>query len=461
VESRPLRKTASKDSPEWIDHFRACSNELVTPKILLCPTHREKTAALNWSSAAGYDNVSYFVGLSAEESKPQTLLTGDANIIGGGGGLNPYWNASVGSSIDATWENNQTCAKRKRGAVDGSVQLRTTPTLRELISTALDIWNDERSALEAARRSLICLPQSNYEVLPCPHGRPAASVIDCRARLPMDEFALRLQDTNTLIQIQGDPKDDWRIQTSTDLVTWSNLTRHSSFRRNESAVALCRRSHWPAAFYRALKTSGLFDPSLFRTVSLTFTQSNWGTLLANARFERINVYCNMLTLDNGATNIAVGARYKGQHFLLEWRQQKVLQPRVRLDQSQRRSDGLHHDQSEQRGGRRNHHARSALLHRDESIHAVSEGSDGASQRQRFALGRVFARATGERTARQRMVSEQRRRSLAHAQMRPAVALVLVDRIQLSLISTPQTCPRTNPHTICARPILPPRSRGSG
>src|SRR4030095_10448102 len=67
----------------------------------------------------------------------------------------------------------------------------------------------------------------------------------------------------------------------------------------------------PHQFCRALKTAGLYDPTLFRTVSLTFTQANWGTLLTSGRTTGSNVYCSRVTLDNGAMNVGAGARYKG------------------------------------------------------------------------------------------------------------------------------------------------------
>ncbi len=122
---------------EWVDHFRVLSNDLVTPKILICPADRERAPAEDWWFMSGFENVSYFVGLSAEESKPQSILAGDSNILGGGGGLDPFWNNAVGTSIDATWEN--TVHKRRGNVVlaDGSVQPVSTPALRELIGAAL------------------------------------------------------------------------------------------------------------------------------------------------------------------------------------------------------------------------------------------------------------------------------------------------------------------------------------
>ena len=125
---------SSMTPPEWVDHFRSCSNELATPKVLVCPSDKTKTPLDLWTFLAGADNISYFVGLSAEESKPQTILSGDGNILGGGGGLDPFWNEAAGSSIDALWE--QGVSHGADGQIllsDGSAQTMKTPVLREQI----------------------------------------------------------------------------------------------------------------------------------------------------------------------------------------------------------------------------------------------------------------------------------------------------------------------------------------
>jgi hypothetical protein len=59
-----------------------------------------------------------------------------------------------------------------------------------------------------------------------------------------------------------------------------------------------------------VQTAGLYDPTLLRTVGLTFTQSNWRTLLTNGRTTGSNTVATF-SLDNGATNSAVGVRYRG------------------------------------------------------------------------------------------------------------------------------------------------------
>ena len=134
------------------------------------------------------------------------------------------------------------------------------------------------------------------------------------ANAPGAQLNTGASGADLLVQFQGDANDDWRLQSSTDLTNWTTLIDFGVLLSGKATNAPWRsvgaRSN-TFQFYRGLKTSGLFDPVVFHTVSLTFTQANWSTLLANARTTGSNVYCSMLTLDNGATNVGVGARYKG------------------------------------------------------------------------------------------------------------------------------------------------------
>ena len=135
------KTTATGPFVEWVDHFRVLSNELITPKILVCPADRSRAIADDWRFMSGFENVSFFAGFSAEESKPQSILAGDSNLLGGGGGLDAAWNLAVGDSIDATWENNVHVRRGNIALADGSVQTTTTGTLRELIGAALGAGN--------------------------------------------------------------------------------------------------------------------------------------------------------------------------------------------------------------------------------------------------------------------------------------------------------------------------------
>jgi hypothetical protein len=69
-------------SPEVFRHFVAMSNDLVTPKVLVCPQDKNRSWATNFATFSN-SNLSYFVVLDADESKPQRLLSGDRNITGG------------------------------------------------------------------------------------------------------------------------------------------------------------------------------------------------------------------------------------------------------------------------------------------------------------------------------------------------------------------------------------------
>jgi len=125
---------------DWIDHFRAASNELVTPKVLACPRDKDRRVGADWLGIAGLDNCSYFVGLSAREENPLTMLTGDANFTGGGASgsvFEPSWNTGYGTSIDATWENTLHDGKGAIGLTDGSVSMMKNPQFRDQISVIL------------------------------------------------------------------------------------------------------------------------------------------------------------------------------------------------------------------------------------------------------------------------------------------------------------------------------------
>jgi len=63
--------------------FGVLSNELTTPKLVMCPSDT-RTAAKNFSTTGGFNNlaVSYFVAKDASEVSPQMFLFGDRNIVG-------------------------------------------------------------------------------------------------------------------------------------------------------------------------------------------------------------------------------------------------------------------------------------------------------------------------------------------------------------------------------------------
>jgi hypothetical protein len=70
-------------------HFRAISNELGTPKILVCPMDKSKKTAQQFDVGFSDTNVSYFVGADAVDIVPQAFLSGDRNLAVSGVPLRP------------------------------------------------------------------------------------------------------------------------------------------------------------------------------------------------------------------------------------------------------------------------------------------------------------------------------------------------------------------------------------
>jgi prepilin-type N-terminal cleavage/methylation domain-containing protein len=155
----PIAEGGSMGAVDWADNYRAASNELVTPKILLCPSDKVRTLAelTSYQSPIGIpaaaptsmaaappaaaqdvwrittgDNISYFFAVEANETKPEMILAGDSSFIGGQYTANdPFWGNYLGSSIDFSFDNqfHQAC-----GVVvftDGSAKRMSSQDVRD------------------------------------------------------------------------------------------------------------------------------------------------------------------------------------------------------------------------------------------------------------------------------------------------------------------------------------------
>lgn len=60
-------------------HFQPLSNELATPKVLLCPAEKQRTAARDFASLQN-ENVSYWLNNAALFGRPDSPLAGDRNV---------------------------------------------------------------------------------------------------------------------------------------------------------------------------------------------------------------------------------------------------------------------------------------------------------------------------------------------------------------------------------------------
>jgi prepilin-type N-terminal cleavage/methylation domain-containing protein len=75
-------------APNHFMHFMAMSNELSTPKILICPSDVGRNNATNfaeiirktYTAKGGNSCVSYVVGIEASDTQPQMIMSGDRNM---------------------------------------------------------------------------------------------------------------------------------------------------------------------------------------------------------------------------------------------------------------------------------------------------------------------------------------------------------------------------------------------
>jgi len=142
--------------------FGVLSNELNTPRLLVCPSD-ERTAQTNFNILAGNTaagvhlanaNISFFIGKDAQEANPQMLLAGDRNIVGQGpggnlpnpipgGGFGNVGAMSLGTNFNSTTQIPAWTDKIHRGQgnvlmTDGSVQQVSSSRLRDLLRSSGD-----------------------------------------------------------------------------------------------------------------------------------------------------------------------------------------------------------------------------------------------------------------------------------------------------------------------------------
>jgi len=130
VSTNAAGSRAFANSPQVFQHFAALSNELVTPMVLVCPTDTQRIKARNFTQLSN-TNLSYFVALDADESKPQRLLSGDRNITGGT--LSNNFLRRLTPTSNAGWTTEMHNNAGHIGLSDGSVEQVTALGLKKLL----------------------------------------------------------------------------------------------------------------------------------------------------------------------------------------------------------------------------------------------------------------------------------------------------------------------------------------
>jgi hypothetical protein len=118
----------------WRD-FRAMSNELSTPKILVCPADN-RTPATNFDADLSNAKISYFVGLDWNEATPQMFLSGDRNLTNGTALQNCV--LVITPSRPAGWTHTMHKGKGNILCADGSVQQVSSARLVLMLSKSGD-----------------------------------------------------------------------------------------------------------------------------------------------------------------------------------------------------------------------------------------------------------------------------------------------------------------------------------
>ena len=117
--------------------FQVMSNYITTPELLVCPSDRRQV--IESIALVRNTNVSYFVGIEAQEDQPSMVIVGDRNIEGG----RPKRNCPVAEVYNVAtefsyaeiprvgWSQTMHRAKGNIAISDGSAQQVNALELRE------------------------------------------------------------------------------------------------------------------------------------------------------------------------------------------------------------------------------------------------------------------------------------------------------------------------------------------
>ena len=124
---------------ETYRHFLAVGTELSSPHVLVCPedSHKIKVPDFNTNfTVFNNSNISYFIGLDADEANPGLLLAGDRNLRKSFKSKGAVMALSARSNV--TWTKELHSLKSKEpcgniGLADGSAQQVNNEKLRALL----------------------------------------------------------------------------------------------------------------------------------------------------------------------------------------------------------------------------------------------------------------------------------------------------------------------------------------
>jgi hypothetical protein len=140
--SYPVDQEGSK---EWVEagelwrHYVLLFGGTESPRVLICPEDA-RVPATAWTNVVSNQQVSYFAGIDAQDTRPNMLLSGDRNIAINGQQLGG--SVSLGTNAPVEWTAND--IHRGEGNIchsDGHVQQFTTAELRGILANTGDVTN--------------------------------------------------------------------------------------------------------------------------------------------------------------------------------------------------------------------------------------------------------------------------------------------------------------------------------
>ncbi len=114
--------------------FQVMSNELGTPRVLLCPKDLEHGRASDFGPNFNRTNVSYFIAQNPIKGAPQSILAGDDNIESGVNPMKPGLRL-MSSNIVYHWSATRHVHYGTIVSANGSVLSLTDSPLNNLIRT--------------------------------------------------------------------------------------------------------------------------------------------------------------------------------------------------------------------------------------------------------------------------------------------------------------------------------------
>ena len=117
-------------------HFAAMSNELGTPKIIVCPEDTKRQWGTNFATLTD-TNVSYFVVPEADESLPNLILSGDRNLTTNKVALKPGLFTLTTNRVVMGWTSQIHQDAGNIALADGSVQQPSSRRLHEFATNSL------------------------------------------------------------------------------------------------------------------------------------------------------------------------------------------------------------------------------------------------------------------------------------------------------------------------------------